>query len=126
MKVIILNAAPGVGKLTLLKLMEKALPNGCAIVDGDDVGRTIPLQVSMEWLNLIQDNIVSCAKNYRDFGIKYLIISFIFPSQERIDRLLNLLRNNNIQLLYTYSLICDDAEIRKRIFIRNTTRVMNC
>lgn len=92
MNAIIINAAPGVGKTTLLKLLEDKLLNDFAVIDGDDVGRTIPLENTVDWLNLIQNNIVDCAKNFKDYNIETLIISFIFPSQERLQRLVNLLK----------------------------------
>lgn len=57
----------GVGKTTLLRILEKKLLNGYALIDGDDVGRTIPLSISIDWLNLIQDNIIACAKNFKDY-----------------------------------------------------------
>ncbi len=69
MRVIIINSAPGVGKTTMLKLLETKLPKGFALMDGDDVGRIVPLNLSIEWLNLIQDNFVSCAKNFRELEI---------------------------------------------------------
>lgn len=53
MDVIIINSAPGVGKTTLLRILEKKLLNSYALIDGDDVGRTIPLSISIDWLNLI-------------------------------------------------------------------------
>lgn len=125
MKAIILNSAPGVGKTTLLKQLEGVLPKNFAIIDGDDVGRIIPLKLSIAWLNLIQDNIVSCAKNYKGYGIDFLIIAFVFPSEERVDRLTKLLKDINIDVLYRCSLICDAAELKQRIKKRNTTRFMN-
>ncbi|MCK5129651.1 MAG: hypothetical protein KAQ68_07355 [Clostridiales bacterium] len=125
MKVIILNSAPGVGKSTLLKYMERNLPSSFALIDGDDVGRIVPLELSKDWLNLIQDNIVSCAINYMDFGIKYLIVAFVFPSKERVDRFINLLKNESIGVLCTCSLICNDTQLSWRIRDRNTSRIVN-
>ena len=125
MKVIILNSAPGAGKTTLLKLLEVKLPKGFAIIDGDDLGRIVPLKLSIEWLNLMQDNIVSCAKNYKDFGIEFLIVAFVFPSQERLDRLIRLLKSEDEDVSLVVSLVCDDEELRERINKRNTSRIMN-
>ena len=59
MKVIILNSAPGVGKSTLLKKLESNLPEGFAIIDSDDMARIIPLELTIEWLNLMQDTVIS-------------------------------------------------------------------
>lgn len=125
MKVIVLNSAPGVGKTTLLKQIEMVLKKNFAILDGDDVGRLVPLSLSIEWLDLIQENIVSCAINYRNFGADFLIVSFVFPSENRLHRLTNLLACANIKILCIISLYCDEVELGKRIQKRNTTRIMN-
>lgn len=124
MKAIIINSAPGVGKTTLLKLLEKKLPNGYALIDGDDVGRTVPLSLSVDWLNLIQDNIIACAKNFKAYGINTLIISFVFPAQERIERLTKLLKKEGISV-YHITLICEPSVLKERIVKRNTTKIMN-
>ena len=124
MNAIIINGAPGVGKSTLLKLLEDKLSKGYALVDGDDVGRTIPLDNSVEWLNLIQDNIVSCAKNFKKYKINTLIISFVFPSNERLQRLSNFLKNEECNV-YHITLICDSKELEKRIKLRNTQKLIS-
>jgi len=124
MNTIIINAAPGVGKSTLLKLLEERLSEGYAVVDGDDVGRTIPLVKSVEWLNLMQDNIVSCAKNYKEYNIKTLIISFVFPSKERLERLISMLKDEGCKV-YHITLDCDSNELEKRIKIRNSQKLIS-
>ena len=124
MKAIIINSAPGVGKTTLLKSLTDKLTGGYALIDGDDVGRTIPLNVSIDWLNLIQDNIVACAKNYRDYTTAALIISFVFPTQERVQRLVDLLEKEGIEV-YQITLTCEPDVIEQRITQRNTTKIMN-
>lgn len=124
MNAIIINSAPGVGKTTLLKMFEKKLLNGYALIDGDDVGRIIPLSISIDWLNLIQDNIIACAKNFKDYNTKTLIISFVFPSQERVQRLVSLLKKEGISV-YHITLICEPSILKERIVKRNTTKIMN-
>lgn len=124
MDVIIMNAAPGVGKTTILKLLENKLSNGFAIIDGDDVGRTIPLENTLDWLNLIQDNIVACAKNFKEHDIKTLIVSFVFPSKERLQRIVSLLEKeeNNV---YHIKLICEPEILKKRIKRRNNQKLLS-
>ena len=63
--VFIINSAPGIGKSTLLSKLHISLPNDFAILDGDDVGRVTPYTNSIEWLNLIQDNMISCCNNFK-------------------------------------------------------------
>ena len=123
MNVIVINSAPGVGKTTLLKLLEDKLSNGYAVIDGDEVGRTIPKINSTDWLNLIQDNIVACAKNYKEYNTKALLVSFVFPTPERLQRLSNLLKD--VGRVYHLTLICDAGELEKRIRIRNTQKLIS-
>ena len=123
MNAVIINSAPGVGKSTLLKELEKILSNGYAILDGDDLGRTIPLVNSVEWLNLMQDNIASCAKNYSEYNIKTLIISFVFPTFKRLQRLTDLLNKAGCSVTHL-RLICEDEELKMRIKKRNTQRAV--
>lgn len=124
MNAIIINAAPGVGKSTLLQLLEDKLSEGYAVIDGDDVGRIIPLVNTVDWLNLMQDNIISCAKNYKKYNIKTLIISFVFPTKEQLQRLSNLLEDEGC-FVYHITLICDLNELEKRIKIRNTQKLIS-
>lgn len=125
MKVIIINSAPGVGKSTLLRAIEACNLNNIAVIDGDDLGRIIPLNGSNEWLDLIQDNIAVCAKNYLIYGVKILFISFVFPSSDRITRLITLLNRANINDISHLTLISNDFEIEKRILNRNTSKLIS-
>jgi ABC-type cobalamin/Fe3+-siderophores transport system ATPase subunit len=124
MKVIILNASPGAGKTTLLKQLEKNLPEGSAIIDGDDVGRIVPIKLTIEWLNLIQDNIVSCANNFKQYGTKTLVISFVLPTKERVSRLENKLRRLGMET-QMICMHCADKILEERITSRNTSKIVN-
>jgi hypothetical protein len=88
------------------------------------VGRTIPLINSIKWLNLMQDNMVACAKNYKKFNIKTLLFSFVFPNQERFQRLANLLKQEGCSV-YHITLICEPSDLEKRIKIRNTQKLIS-
>ena len=70
MLVILITGAPGVGKTTLLPLLAEHLPQRNAFLDGDAVGRTVPLTRTIERLNLIQDNIRVCARNFAAWGAR--------------------------------------------------------
>ncbi len=124
MNAIIINSAPGVGKTTLLRLLERKLSVGYAIIDGDDVARTIPLVNSTGWLDLMQDNIVSCARNYHAYHIRTLIISFVFPTRERLQRLTTLLSREGCPVFHL-RLLCKADELEKRMRRRNTQRIIS-
>lgn len=120
----ILNSAPGVGKTTLLKLLQEKLTSDFSFLDGDDVGRVNPMKNTTEWLNMIQDNMVSCCFNFRLYGTSNIILSFVFPSDERIGRLQNALINVGFDVCHI-KLYCDDIEIEKRIKERNTSKLIS-
>lgn len=120
----IINSAPGVGKSTLLKNLHFRLPNGFSIIDGDDVGRMIPYQNDINWLNLIQDNIADCCFNYKKYGFGNCIISFVFPSEERLERITSLLSARGFKVKHII-IECDENEMERRITQRNTSRIIN-
>jgi broad-specificity NMP kinase len=124
MNAIIINSAPGVGKTTLLRLLENKLSEGYAMIDGDDVARTVPLVNSTAWLDLMQDNIAACAKNYHAYCIRTLLVSFVFPTWERLRRLAGLLEREGFAVFHL-RLLCRADELEKRMRIRNTQRMVS-
>jgi len=81
MKVTIINGPPGVGKTTLLHNILQQLPPDSAILDGDDVARLHPFDGSLGWVNLVHANVLACAVNMRQAGVKHLLIGFVFPGE---------------------------------------------
>lgn len=120
----IINSAPGIGKSTLLQNLHMGLPEGFAILDGDDVGRVIPYRNNLTWLNLIQDNIADCCMNFKKSGFNRCVISFVFPSEERLEHLRDLLTGKGFHVTHIL-LECSEDEIERRITKRNTSRVIN-
>ncbi len=120
----IINSAPGVGKSTLLKNLHLRLPDGFAIIDGDDVGRVIPYQNNINWLNLIQDNIADCCSNYRSYGFGNCIISFVFPGEERLRRITELLNARGFEVIHIL-IDCEEDEMVRRITERNTSKMIS-
>ncbi len=110
----IINSAPGIGKSTLLQNLHMGLPEGFASLDGDDVGRVIPYQNNLTWLNLIQDNIADCCINFRKSGFNRCVISFVFPSEERLEHLRDLLTGKGFHVTHML-LECSEDEIERRI-----------
>lgn len=124
MNVFIVNSAPGAGKTTLMKKMYTGFTRGFAFVDGDEVGRVVPFELSIDLLNLIQDNMVSCAKNFERYGFPNAILSFVLPSEERIGRLKTMIEREGWRFFHV-KLFCEDEELRKRITVRNSQRLVD-
>lgn len=118
MDVIVVNGAPGVGKSTVLRAMADLVPPGSAMFDGDDVARVRPHRLSLEWLNLVQENLLACAENFRNFGVNHLFIAFPFPSQERVDRLNRAFGERGFGMRWV-SLLADAQYQRERLVVRN-------
>ena len=113
MDVIVITGAPGVGKTALLPALADRLPEKSAFVDGDSVGRTRPLCRTLERLNLIQDNIVACAHNFATWGARYVVAAFVFPSQERVERIAGTLRDAGHRV-WVVALVADDDVLLER------------
>ena len=122
--VYIINSTSGVGKSTLLKNLHTQLPDSFAIIDGDDVGRVVPYNNNINWLNLIQDNISDCCSNYKKYGYNNCIVSFVLPVKERLERLSNMLKRNDFCTKHII-LECSEDEIERRLKERNTSKILN-
>ena len=114
MIVIVVTGAPAVGKTTLLPVLADMLGEKGAFLDGDAVGRTRPLTRTIERLNLIQDNICSCADNFAAWGARYLVTCFVFPSHERLGRITARLRAAGHTTIVV-ALVASDEEMIARI-----------
>ena len=120
----IINSAPGVGKSTLLANLHLRLSNGFAIIDGDDVGKVLPYENNINWLNLIQDNIVACCSNYKKYGFRNCIISFVLPEEERLKRIIELLNAHGFEVIHIL-IDCEENEMARRITERNTSKMIS-
>ncbi|MBM3471718.1 MAG: hypothetical protein FJX75_00430 [Armatimonadetes bacterium] len=92
MKATIITGGPGSGKTAVLPLLARRLTGRIALLDGDDLSWVRPHELTIEWLNLVQSNIVACAANFRDFGVEHFIAAYVLPDRERLGRLAWLLR----------------------------------
>ena len=120
----IINAAPGVGKTTLMKNLHARLQGSFALIDGDDVGKVVPYGNSLNWLNMMQDNIADCCANFMRYGYTHCVISFVFPSEDRLNRIKGLLFARGFDTVHII-LDCEDDEICRRIVQRNTSKLIN-
>ena len=113
MDVIVITGVPGVGKTALLFPLSDALAGKIARLDGDDVGRTKPIQRTRERLDLIQDNICACANNFASWGARYFLICFVLPTQERLDRMVGLLHRAGYRV-WVVALVADEDVLLER------------
>jgi hypothetical protein len=119
MKITILNGATATGKSAALSWLNGHLPGRVAVLDGDDVGRCALRENTMSpaWLNVFQANILACARNFLSLDLDHFVVAFVFPEQERIDRLNRIFRESDLRLNWI-ALILDDAHYRERISIQ--------
>ena len=80
-KLILLGGAPGVGKSTVLRLLEKRLPLS-AVVDADDVWRVSGDIAVPENRGLAIANVVSVMRGYFEAGCETGILSWVFARSE--------------------------------------------
>jgi len=113
MNIIVITGAPGVGKTTVLPAICERLPQKNGFIDGDSVGRTKPLDIELERLNLIQDNIYACAQNFQKWGAEWFVAGFVLPTQEKIQRLTDALKKLDCRV-HIIGLVADKETLSKR------------
>ena len=120
MKITVINGATAVGKSTALDKLQWELPGRVAVVDGDDMARValpeqeMTIQMTQDLLNVFQDNLLACAENLSSLQLDHLVMAFVFPEQERFDRLNRIFGAKGLNLNWI-ALHLDDAHYRKRI-----------
>jgi len=119
-----INGTSFVGKSTLLKQLHTRLPGKCAVLDGDDVGRIFPYEISRQWLDLIQNNILSCALNFKAAGVDFFLFAFPFPAINSIDRL-NAIFLSQGHAINWINLIASDSTLEARFRARGGTKPEN-
>jgi ABC-type branched-subunit amino acid transport system ATPase component len=86
MRTIVINGTSCIGKTTLMRCLQANCTSGkSALLDGDDVIRVAPFELSLTWLDLVQDNLLARARNFERFGVENLYVAFPFPDQARVD-----------------------------------------
>lgn len=112
-KLIIINGAPGVGKSTIAELLFSKL-NNTALLDGDDVWRINPFEVTEKKKKIVESNIFHVLRNYIEAGYEYVILSWVLHKQEIIDRLLSKLNDLSFEVSI-FTLIADEGVLLQRL-----------
>ena len=121
MKITILNGATATGKSTALSWLNGHLAGRVAVLDGDDIGRCNLSEPTMSaaWLDVFQDNILACAKNFASLGLDHFVAAFVFPEQERVDRLNRIFSECDFVLNWV-AIVLDEKQYRQRIAPQHT------
>ena len=110
--IIIINGAPGVGKSTVGSLLFSSL-NNSAFLDGDDVWRINPFEVTDVTREIVEQNITFVLGNYIKSNYKHVILTWVLHRQSIIDSLLKGLKDLNFKL-YIFTLICNEELLLER------------
>ena len=111
-KLIIINGAPGVGKSAISNILFSKLGNS-AFLDGDDVWRINPFEVTDKTRNIVEKNIIYILRNYIEAGYEYVILSWVLHNQSIIDELLNNLSDLKLKV-HVFTLICSEEILVER------------
>ncbi len=108
----------GVGKTTLIDGLARALSSKkTALLDGDAISLTYPGGAAADRLALVEDNLISCAENFRDWGADYLCTCWIFLAQRRLDHVVRRLEAKGIPAL-TVALYARPEQCAQRLAAR--------
>lgn len=111
-KLIIINGPPGVGKSTIGNLLFSRLQNS-AILDGDEVWRINPFEVTDRTRDIVERNIAFVLRSYIEANYEYVILVWVLHQQSIIDRLLSKLDNLKFKA-HVFTLICDEETLLER------------
>ena len=105
-RLIFINGAPGVGKSTVGKLLFSRL-NKSAFLDGDDVWKINPFEVTDATREIVEQNITYVLSNYIRANYEYVILTWVLHRQSIIDNLLKGLEGLSFDL-HIFTLVCDE------------------
>lgn len=112
-RLIFINGAPGTGKSSVSRALQKMLPR-CALLDGDDVWNLRPFSVTEKSRELALANMSAVLKNYLGSGLASNVL-FCWVMHERPipEELLRRIRHEGDFSLFT--LTCGEEELKRRI-----------
>ena len=113
-QVYLIGGTMGVGKTTVSQLMKERL-NNCVFLDGDWCWDAHPFQVTTETKQMVMENICFLLNQFiHCSAYENIIFCWVLHQQDIIDTILENLDKSDC-LVKNVSLICDDAELRKRL-----------
>ncbi len=107
-----INGAPGIGKSTVAEIVFSRLSNA-AFLDGDDVWRINPFEVTDHTKAIVDKNIPFVLRSYLEAGYEFVILAWVMHQQEIIDRVLSGLRDLDFDL-HVFTLIAEEDALRDR------------
>lgn len=119
--VFIVNAAPGAGKSTLLNRLEKELPNGCLVIDADDIAGTAAFLKNPDRQTALRDALVNKCITHRGYGYDVFIIGYVFQVKERLEILSENLKTKGFRVI-NIMLECEGYELISRLLSRSDER----
>jgi hypothetical protein len=72
----------------------------------------------------MQENIACCVSNFFKYDYKNVLISFVFPTDERIKRLKNLIEGKGSKVSHV-KLLCSKKILKGRLVNRNTQKIIS-
>jgi broad-specificity NMP kinase len=111
-KLVIVNGAPGVGKSTVAKLVFPRLSNS-AFLDGDDVWRTNPFEVTEHTKAIVEKNIPFLLRSYLEAGYEYVLLAWVMHRQEIIDLVLAELSDLDFEV-HVFTLVAEESVVQDR------------
>jgi gluconate kinase len=111
-KLILINGAPGIGKTTVGELVFARLSD-CAFLDGDDVWRISPFEVTERTKAIVIRNIPFVLRGYIEAGYEHVLLTWVLHQPAIIEQVLKGLRGLCFEL-HIFTLVADEVALLDR------------
>lgn len=123
MRVVMLTGPLGVGKSSAIEGLSRVYQGvKNAQLDADYVAMTRPGGIDRGRLDMVEANIMACARNFRDWGAEILFTCWLFESQRRLNRFTYRMRTEGmpvctVALTGSLEVLCERIAHRERPFV---------